>query len=182
MPATPDGVDVAPLRHSPRVALPKLTELPTADSASAAASPFPPTTAAPEPEETPDPLRESGASVLGSIRTEVVELTGALSEPVHLPGASRLSRLALRLRSSPGRSRPRERGELPERQPVLNAVTTVLERRQQPMRGMEILRAVEQLLDRPVSGSSVRNCLSDHVDGEQARFERVSRGRYRARQ
>ena len=39
----------------------------------------------------------------------------------------------------------------------------------------EIIHATEQMLRRPISGSSVRNCLVGHIDGEGALFERVSR-------
>lgn len=58
---------------------------------------------------------------------------------------------------------------------MLTAVRAVLERRGRPMGVTEIIHATEQMLRRPISGSSVRNCLVGHIDGEGALFERVSR-------
>jgi len=62
---------------------------------------------------------------------------------------------------------------------VLMAVTKVLEAAGEPMRARKIHAAVEELVDEPVSWSSVKNCLASGVGGKSPRFERVGRGRYR---
>ncbi len=89
-----------------------------------------------------------------------IELLGAVSEPVYQRELAKLSRVAAKLRTGK-HVPPRKAEELPERQPILDAVTAVMMRWNQPMRATEVLRAVEQQLGRPVSGSSVRNCLVD---------------------
>jgi hypothetical protein len=66
----------------------------------------------------------------------------------------------------------------PLRQPwrsIVDAVTIVLGSSGE-MRPRDVHTAVEALLGRPVSVSSVKNCLARDAD---ARFERVGRGRYR---
>jgi hypothetical protein len=49
------------------------------------------------------------------------------------------------------------------------------------MQVCDISTAVSDLLGLPVSRSSVKNCLASRAKGEDARFERTDRGRYRLR-
>jgi hypothetical protein len=49
------------------------------------------------------------------------------------------------------------------------------------LRARDIHAAVEALLDESVSKSSVKNCLTERLVGDQPLFERIGRGRYRLR-
>ena len=62
---------------------------------------------------------------------------------------------------------------------VLAAVRQVLNEAHEPMRMCEIIAEVEATLDKPVTKSSVENCLCSNITGKHPHFERVGRGRYR---
>jgi hypothetical protein len=64
---------------------------------------------------------------------------------------------------------------------VQRAVVRVLAATDAVMRGADIHRAVERLLEHPVSKDSVSWCLASGVRGKEPRFERVAYGRYRLR-
>jgi len=49
------------------------------------------------------------------------------------------------------------------------------------LRDSEIHRIVQTELDAMVSASSIKNHLAKNCNGDLARFERISRGRYRRR-
>lgn len=70
------------------------------------------------------------------------------------------------------RQRPRQPGW------VVRAVAQVLADREEPMRAKDIHAAVEALVGEPVSWSSIKGALADHVSGSSRRFVRVARGRY----
>lgn len=59
-----------------------------------------------------------------------------------------LSKVMAKLRTG-RRVQPRQAEELPERQPILGAVTAVMARWNRSMTATEVLRAVEQQLGRP---------------------------------
>jgi len=61
---------------------------------------------------------------------------------------------------------------------VSAAVTSVLEIVGRPMQVCEVDAAVERLLGRPVSYSSVKEGLSSHSRGGDQRFRRIRRGWY----
>ena len=54
----------------------------------------------------------------------------------------------------------------------------VLRDRGEPMQAKEIHVAVEKLLGRPVSWSSIKNALAANVSGPSPWFIRVAKGRY----
>lgn len=64
---------------------------------------------------------------------------------------------------------------------VVEAVERVLAAHDGPMQARAVHAAVEALLGRSVSWSSVKNALADHALGSSPRFVRVARGRYRLR-
>jgi hypothetical protein len=113
-----------------------------------------------------------------------MELNGALSNPFER-SKSLLKRLVelhpvLLRRAS---ETPREpRPTPPKAAPVLDAVTSVLERASLPMRTIDIHAAAQQLLGRPLLRSSVRGILSAHTLGNDQRFIRIRRGLYEPRQ
>jgi hypothetical protein len=84
----------------------------------------------------------------------------------------RVSNLVQGLRVDGGERQQREMPELRDRQPVLDAVTAVLRKNGRWMGPKEIWLAAELLLGRPVSRSSVRNCLVTHLEGRKACFEK----------
>ena len=61
----------------------------------------------------------------------------------------------------------------------MGAVTSVLEGAVMPLRYIEVKAEVEAVLGEAVPASTVKQALSAHSRSEGARFERVSRGRYR---
>jgi hypothetical protein len=65
--------------------------------------------------------------------------------------------------------------------PVLETVTLVLERAEEPMRAREIHAAAEQLAGEPLRWTSVKGTLAAYADGSESLFERVRRGYYRIR-
>jgi len=110
-----------------------------------------------------------------------MEDNGARSNPLETDKGLHLRRL-LRLKNQ-----ARGRAELPStpRQPlalrqgaVLDAVTSLLEGADGPMRYAEIRLGVEALLRCSVPASSVRQALSAHSRGSAARFRRLERGLY----
>jgi hypothetical protein len=64
---------------------------------------------------------------------------------------------------------------------VQRAVVKVLASAQRPLTVLEVRAAVVDLLGRPVSKGSINCCLSTGALGDEPRFERVARGRYRLR-
>jgi len=66
--------------------------------------------------------------------------------------------------------------------PVLETVTLVLERAEEPMRAREIHEAAEHLVGEPLRWSSVKGTLAAYANGYEPRFERVRRGYYRIKE
>jgi len=64
---------------------------------------------------------------------------------------------------------------------VLETAIRVLEQTGDPMQVREIHAAAEQLAGEPLLWKSVKAALAVNAEGEEARFERVERGRYRIR-
>jgi hypothetical protein len=64
---------------------------------------------------------------------------------------------------------------------VQRAIVKVLASAQRPLTVLEVRAAVVDLLGRPVSKGSINCCLSTGALGDEPRFERVARGRYRLR-
>ena len=64
---------------------------------------------------------------------------------------------------------------------VQRAVVKVLAAASGPMRGADVHQAVEQLLGRPVSKSSVSWSLAADARSKEPRFERTTRGHYQLR-
>jgi hypothetical protein len=62
---------------------------------------------------------------------------------------------------------------------VQRAVVKVLASAQRPLTVLEAQAAVVDLLGHPVSKGSINCCLSTGALGNEPRFERVARGRYR---
>ncbi len=62
---------------------------------------------------------------------------------------------------------------------VLQAIEQVLAAHGEAMQAKAVHGAVEQLLGRSVSWSSIKGALADHVSGPAPRFVRVARGRYK---
>lgn len=65
---------------------------------------------------------------------------------------------------------------------VVEAVERVLAAHDGPMQAKVVHTAVEELLSRSVSWSSIRNALADNASGPSSRFLRVAKGRYRLRE
>jgi hypothetical protein len=74
---------------------------------------------------------------------------------------------------SSARSNRRLRGGL-----VPKAIMRVLGEAVEPMRMKDIHAEVERELGQPVSRSAVKNWLASHVEGDNALFVRLGRGRY----
>jgi hypothetical protein len=107
-----------------------------------------------------------------------LELNGALSNPqagVELSKLGALHDELLRKASA----NPRElRPALSKVSRVLETVTLVLERAEQPMRTCEIYVAACELTGRSLLWSSVKSALSAGAAGEHAPFRRLRRGVY----
>jgi hypothetical protein len=108
-----------------------------------------------------------------------MDLSGAVSNPrlqVELP---RLAALQARLHAlslltpKTACSPPRRIGA------VIDAITTVLELAEQPMRACDFHTAAEGLLGRPIKWTSAKATLAEHAGGPRPRFQRTSYGRYR---
>jgi hypothetical protein len=63
--------------------------------------------------------------------------------------------------------------------PVLETVTLVLERAEEPMRAREIHAAACELAGEPLLWTSVKAALAANAEGSKPRFERIRRGYYR---
>jgi hypothetical protein len=110
-----------------------------------------------------------------------MELNGALCN-LDLAVFRRLDRLRARLATEapPGRAPTTTLvDKRTQRGWVLATVREVLAGAQDPMRMCEIIAKVEAVLGKPVTKSSVENCLCSNITGKHPRFERVGRGRYR---
>ncbi len=109
----------------------------------------------------------------------MVELVGALSNP---EVQCRLERLATKLDQIEAEgAAPRHTilgrslrvGAVPE------AIMRVLADSVEPKRMRDIHAEVERLLGQSVTRSAVKNYLANNCQGEQPRFVRLARGRYR---
>jgi hypothetical protein len=109
-----------------------------------------------------------------------MELSGALCN-LDLAGFRRLDGLRARLAADapPDWVPPSLVDKRVQRGWVLAAVTRVLGEAQEAMRMCEVRTKVEAMLGKPVSKSSVMNCLASNSLGKHPRFARVGRGRYR---
>jgi hypothetical protein len=107
-----------------------------------------------------------------------LELNGARSNPqagVELVGLGALHDELLRKALID----PREPRPAPAKvSPVLETMTLVLERAEEPMRAREIHAAAEQLAGEPLRWTSVKSALSAGVTGEKPHFGRVRHGVY----
>jgi len=109
-----------------------------------------------------------------------MELNGALSNPLanHKDGFGGLSELHRRLLAKAATAPVMPR-RVPGRPiPVLEIVTTVLERAGEPMRVREIHAAAAELVGESIRWSSVKGILSAHTIGGDRRFRRIRRGCY----
>lgn len=61
---------------------------------------------------------------------------------------------------------------------VVEAVVQVMTERQEPMQANEVHVAVEALLGKALSRSSIKSALATNVGGRSPRFVRVAKGRY----
>ena len=109
-----------------------------------------------------------------------MELNGALSNPLanHKDGFGRLSELHRRLLAKAATAPVMPRRVPGRPVPVLEIVTTVLERAGEPMRACEIHAAAAELIGESISWSSVKGTLSAHTIGGDRRFGRIRRGCY----
>ena len=80
------------------------------------------------------------------------------------------------------RSKPMLRAPSPRAGEVKAAVVRALELSIEPMRLKDVHRACEELLDREVSYTTVKDCVHKHSRGERATFTRVAHGRYEAKE
>jgi HB1, ASXL, restriction endonuclease HTH domain len=109
-----------------------------------------------------------------------MELDGALSNSRLQLELSRLAAVRTALRNS---ALPAPKTPSAQRRRVgvvIDAITTVLEHADRPMRAREVHAAAEDLLREAVPWSTVKAALAEHARGPRPRFERVSHGRYRA--
>jgi hypothetical protein len=115
----------------------------------------------------------------GSTFASMVELIGALWN-LDLAELRRLGRLRDKLAAAaPAGLAPKRRvDKRNERGWVLEAVMRVLGGATEPMRMSDVIVKVQAEVGRPVSKSSVENCLCANSRGRRARFSRVGRGRY----
>ena len=118
------------------------------------------------------------ADVEGEEGVVALELNGARSNPqggVELVGLGALhDELLRKALIDPCEPRP-----APAKvSPVLETVTLVLERAEEPMRAREIHAAAEQLAGEPLRWTSVKSALSAGVAGEKPHFRRVRHGVY----
>ena len=108
-----------------------------------------------------------------------MELVEALSNPETQDRLVRLSEKLAKIAASGAAPRSsvrtdrRLRGGL-----VPEAIMRVLSESVEPMRMKDIHAEVEQLLDRSVTRSAVKNWLANHVQGDHVLFVRLGRGRY----
>ena len=106
-----------------------------------------------------------------------MELNGALSNPqVPLELGTLLERKTGLLG---GHRHALHRARIaPRTASVASIVYKILSEATTPMRAINIHRACEVELGRPVSWSTVKTCLSDHSRGARPRFQRVGHGLY----
>ncbi len=102
---------------------------------------------------------------------------GALSNPEIQERLKQLSEQLVKIaarKHPPARPKPRLRaGAVPA------AIMRVLADSVEPMRMRDIHAEIERLLGQSVTRSAVKNYLANHCQGEQPRFVRLARGRYR---
>ncbi len=68
--------------------------------------------------------------------------------------------------------------QVPRRGRVIDAITTVLQRADAPLRARDVHRAAEQLTGGPIKWTSVKATLAAHATGATPRLNRVGHGRY----
>ena len=125
----------------------------------------------------PDNKRCSRAAATLCLR-QWMELNGARSNPRAGVELSRLGALHDELLRR-ALVNPREPRPVPAKvSPVLETVTLVLERAENPMRIREIHAAACELVREPLLWKSVKAALSRNVTGEHPRFRRVRHGVY----
>ncbi len=107
----------------------------------------------------------------------MVELNGTLSNPeVRVEVLELFGLVELILTRGPSSS---ERPDPPKRAgEIKQTVIHVLQMAEKPMRVMDIHRACEEYLDRPVNRSTVSDCLIKHSKGQRQLFVATSRGLY----
>jgi hypothetical protein len=111
----------------------------------------------------------------------LVHLAGALSNRSSQEKLERLDALRGRLLRQAAQAPSQAKRLRLRNGAVQRAVLHVLAASPEPMRVTDVHAAVERLLGMPVSKDSVNSCLSVGSRGAEARFERVSPGRYRLR-
>ena len=113
------------------------------------------------------------------LSVKAIHLVRALSNQGLAAKLGPLSILRQELLRSAAKS-PRQSATPPPRiGAIANAVCDVLAVAPESMRIVEIHRAVELRLDRPVNVRTIKNCLSEGARGANPKYERVARGRYR---
>ncbi len=108
-----------------------------------------------------------------------MELVEALSNPETQDRLVRLSEKLTKIAASDATPRTSLRTDRRLRSGLVpEAIMRVLSDSVEPMRMKDIHAQVEQLLDRSVARSAVKNWLASHVQGDHALFVRLGRGRY----
>jgi hypothetical protein len=108
-----------------------------------------------------------------------MELVGALSNHEIHDQLRRLSEKLNQIAASGGRPRSSARLDRRLRSGLVpKAIMRVLGESVEPMRMKDIHAEVERELGQPVSRSAVKNWLASHVEGNNALFVRLGRGRY----
>ncbi len=111
-----------------------------------------------------------------------MELNGAFSNPFTTTKdlLRRLNEIHDRLLRK-AKTGPREpRQAPPKTSPVLETITSVLERAERPMRATEIHAAAEQLAGEPLLRTSVKAALAASASGNSPRFKRERHGVYQS--
>jgi hypothetical protein len=110
-----------------------------------------------------------------------VGLVEALSNPATQERLVRLSEKLAKIAASGAAPRSSVRTDRRLRSGLVpQAIMRVLSESVEPMRMKDIHAEVEQLLDRSVTRSAIKNWLANHVQGDHALFVRLGRGRYLA--
>jgi hypothetical protein len=108
-----------------------------------------------------------------------VEIFGALSNPEILERLERLATKLDHIETGGAAPRPTTLARSVRVGAIPGAIMRVLADSVEPMRMRDIHAEVERLLGPSVTRSAVKNYLANHCQGEQPRFVRIARGRYR---
>jgi hypothetical protein len=109
-----------------------------------------------------------------------VEIFGVPSNPETQERLEKLSAMLAKIEAGGAAPRPSKFAGKRRAGLLTRIIEQVLAEAEGPMRMYEIHRAAEGLIGQPVPRSTVKNCLANNCAGEEARFVRLERGRYRA--